>query len=310
MPPQASTFATQVDYLIWALTGLTVIFTLGVAVVIVIFTIRYHKTRDVNRVMGHSGHTALEITWTVIPTFLALAIFVWAALLFYDFRRPPAGAMEIDVIGKQWMWKVQHPNGRREVNTLHIPKDRAVKLRMISQDVLHDFYIPAFRTKMDVLPSRYTYQWFEATKTGEYHLFCAEYCGTEHSRMIGKVYVMEPEAYERWLNEGNIRMAAGAATPEAAGERLFTKLGCIGCHMAGNNQRGPELAGIFGTEVELEGGGTANVDEEYIRESILRPMSKVVFGYPRLMPTYKGQVREEDIMSIIAFIKSLPESEG
>jgi len=309
IPEQASTYAQRLDWLIWALTAISAFFTIGIAFAVILFTIRYHKSQDVNREHGHGGHTALELTWTIIPTFMALAVFAWAAYLYFDYKRVPQGAMEIQVVGKQWMWKIQHPNGRREVNSLHVPTGRPVKLIMTSQDVIHDFFVPAFRTKMDVLPGRYTTLWFEATKPGEYHLFCAEYCGTEHSRMVGTVYVMEPEKYERWLNEGRVRMAS-ASTPEAAGEQLFTSLGCVGCHAAGATQRGPNLAGVFGEEQPLESGDAITVDEEYIRESILNPTAKVVAGYPKLMPTYKGQVNEQDIMNLIAYIKSLSAQES
>lgn len=309
-PTQASTYASHVDYLIWTLTAISAFFTIAIAVMVVYFTVRYHKSKDVDRTTSHAGHNALEITWTVIPTIMALAVFVWAAWLYFDYDTPPDNALEIHVVAKQWMWKIQHPNGRREVNALHIPKGKPVKLIMTSQDVIHDFFVPAFRTKKDVLPGRYTQEWFQPTKVGQYHLFCAEYCGTEHSRMVGTVYVMEPDDYERWLNEGNVRMASLTAAPKVMGQKLFSSLGCVGCHMAGTTQRGPNLAGIYGTEVKIEGGGTAKVDDEYIRESILNPTVKVVLGYPKLMPTYKGQVREEDIMNLISYIKSLPKSEG
>ncbi len=309
IPEQASTIAPQIDILIWAYTAVSAFFTFAIAIIIVAFTIRYHKSRDVNREMGHGGHTAIEITWSVLPTIAALFFFAWSAYVYYQAVTIPEGATEINVIAKRWMWKTQHPNGRREVNTLHVPLDQPIKLTMISQDVIHDMFIPAFRVKKDVLPGRYTQLWFQATKAGEYDFYCNEFCGTEHSRMIGKVHVMEPEDYERWLNEGNLRVAA-ASSPEAAGERLFGSLGCVGCHAAGASQRGPALHGKFGKEEKLEGGDAVTFDEDYIRESILNPTAKVVAGYPKLMPTYKGQVREEDIANLIAYIKSLESAES
>jgi cytochrome c oxidase subunit 2 len=221
--------------------------------------------------------------------------------------------MEIQVSGKQWMWHIQHPNGRREVNTLTVPAGRPIKLRMWSQDVIHDFFIPDFRVKMDVLPGRITTLWFEADEKAlaraggqrsEHALFCAEFCGTEHSRMVGKVVVLSPEAYETWLQTGNSRDIM-ASTPEAAGEKLFSRLGCVGCHAAGDTQRGPKLAGIWESEVSLEGGASVTVNEDYIRESILNPTAKVVSGYPKLMPTFKGQVSDTDIFNLIKYIQSL-----
>ena len=311
IPEQASTIAPQIDVLIWAYTAISAFFTFAIAATIVIFTIRYHKTNEnVNREMSHEGHMAIEITWSVLPTIAALFFFAWSAYIYHEAMDIPEGSTEINVIAKRWMWKTQHPNGRREVNTLHIPRDQPIKLTMISQDVIHDFFIPAFRVKRDVLPGRYTQMWFEPTKTGTYDFYCNEFCGTEHARMIGKIHVMEPEEYEKWLNEGNVRMAGGGGSPEVVGERLFTSLGCNGCHAAGSAQRGPNLAGKFGAEEKLEGGDVITVDEDYIRESILNPTAKVVAGYPKLMPTYKGQVREEDIANLIAYIKSLQSSES
>lgn len=316
VPEQASTIAPQIDVLIAVYTILSVFFTFAIALAIICFTIIFHKSRYVNREesdeireMVHGKHMAIEITWTVIPTIMALFLFVWSSYVYYEATEVPDKAMEVNVIAKRWMWKMQHPSGRREVNTLHIPKDQPIKLTMISQDVIHDFFVPAFRVKRDVIPGRYTQLWFEPNKVGEYMFYCNEYCGTEHSRMIGKVHVMEPDDYERWLNDGNIRLAR-ASSPEAAGERLFTTLGCAGCHAAGSSQRGPALHGKFGKEEKIEGGSTITVDEEYIRESILNPTAKVVLGYPKLMPTYKGQVREEDIANIIAYIKSLQSAES
>ena len=309
IPVAATNFATQVDILIWAFTILSIFFLGLVSAILIVFSIVYRKGAKVNRVIKSPDNTLLELTWTILPTFLALGFFCWSAYLFFDFKRMPEGAMEIQVIGKQWMWKTQHPNGRREVNTLHVPKGQPVRLIMTSQDVIHSFFIPAFRAKMDVLPGKYTQMWFEPNKVGSYRLYCAEYCGTEHSLMGGWVHVMEPEDYERWLTEGNVRTAA-ASTPEAAGERLFAAKGCVTCHAGTSGARGPDLAGAFGTRSTLQDGTEVLVDEDYIRESILYPQAKLVQGFAPLMPTFKSQLREEEIMNLISYIKSLSDMEG
>jgi cytochrome c oxidase subunit 2 len=207
--------------------------------------------------------------------------------------------MEIAVVGRQWMWKIQHPSGRREINELHVPVGAPVKLRIASQDVIHSFYIPAFRVKMDAVPGRYTQLWFEATKPGEYHLFCAEYCGTEHSRMIGKVVVMEPDQFQNWLG------GVTEETPVEAGERLFAEFNCANCHTGGTRQRGPHLGGLFGKPVRLADGRTVTFDETYIRESIINPNAKIVAGYAPVMPTYRGQLSEEQLLQLVAYIRSL-----
>jgi cytochrome c oxidase subunit 2 len=217
------------------------------------------------------------------------------------------------VVAKQWMWKVQHPGGRREINTLHVPRGRAVKLTLTSQDVIHSFYVPAFRVKMDVLPDRYTTAWFQATKTGTFHLFCAEYCGTEHSLMRGRVVVMEPAAYQAWLGPGAQQepipgMPGTAEAPlRVHGRGAFFQAGCNACHVPDSDLRAPRLEWLFGSEVQLRNGQTVRADEEYLRESILEPNAKAVAGYPTpsLMPTYRGQVSEEQVVELIEYIKSL-----
>ena len=237
----------------------------------------------------------------VIPLVFSMAIFGWGATLYFSAYRPPAGTMEVRAVAKQWMWKFQHTNGRREINTLHIPLGLPVKVTMISEDVIHSFYVPAFRVKRDVLPGSYSHCWFEATRTGEFHLFCAEYCGTNHSRMIGSVIVMEPAEYESWLGGDN-----STELPAVAGNRLFDELRCVTCHRPdGATGRCPPLAGLFGREVKLTGGATVVADENYLRESILRPSAKVVAGFEPLMPSYDGQVDEEQLIQLITYIKSL-----
>jgi cytochrome c oxidase subunit 2 len=302
-PEQASEFAKHVDYLTGGLLALGTFFTLAIVVALIVLMTRYRKGNDVDRHLDSPDHPLLEITWTVVPTIIALGVFVWGTLLFFEFKQIPEDALEIQVIGKQWMWKVQHANGRREVNEVHVPAGQPIKLTMISQDVLHSFFLPEFRVKQDVIPGRYTQMWFEAMpeKAGnEYHLFCAEYCGTDHSRMIGKVVVMEPSDYQTWLTQGNL-----ASSPASAGEQLFTQLGCFACHNDNSKSRGPDLAGKFGTEETLDDGSKVAIDEAYIQESMLYPAAKKVKGYEPIMPAFAGQLNQEEIANIIAYIKSL-----
>jgi cytochrome c oxidase subunit 2 len=230
---------------------------------------------------------------------LVMVMFVWGADLFLEQSIPPQAAEEIYVVGKQWMWKIQHSNGRREINELHVPVGRAIKLTVASQDVIHSFYVPAFRIKQDVIPGQYRTMWFEATRPGEYHLFCAEYCGTDHSGMIGRVVVMEDLDYQTWLG------GYTEETPVQAGEKLFTQFDCANCHESGRLRRGPVLGGLFGREVPLQDGRMVLFDETYIRESILDPRAKIARGFPPIMPTFRGQLTEEQIIAIIAYIKSL-----
>jgi cytochrome c oxidase subunit 2 len=237
---------------------------------------------------------------------IALFIFGWSAKLYLDMHVPPANAMEIYVVGKQWMWKIQHPEGNREINELHVPVGRPIKLIMTSQDVIHSFYIPAFRVKQDVLPGRYTTQWFEASKPGEYHLFCAEYCGTSHSGMIGKVIAMEPAEYEQWLM-GTSRTGVAMAS---SGAELFDRYGCRTCHRQDTGPRGPALDGLWGKTVKLATGQTVMADQEYIRESILNPAAKTVAGYQQLMPSYRNQLTNEQVNQLIEYIRTLTPARG
>jgi len=246
------------------------------------------------------GSLALELTWTLIPFGLAMVMFFWGAQVYLAIARPPDDALPVYVVGKQWMWKIQHLEGRREINELHVPVNRAVKLTLTSEDVIHSFFVPAFRIKQDALPGRYTTLWFQATKPGTYHLFCAEYCGTEHSGMIGHIIVQEPADYEAWL--GGASVTASLAT---AGENLFQQLGCVTCHRGDTGARGPSLEGLWGATVQLQGGATAVVDEAYVRESILTPQAKIVAGFQPIMPTFKGLVSEEGLVQLIAYLKTL-----
>jgi cytochrome c oxidase subunit 2 len=242
---------------------------------------------------------ALEIAWSVIPLLISMVIFAWGARLYVTIRTPPADAVEIDVVGKQWMWEIQHMEGQREINELHIPVGRAVRLKMTSEDVIHSFFVPAFRTKQDVVPGRYSTTWFQPTKPGKYHLFCSQYCGTKHSAMIGWVYVMEPPDYQAWLSGG-----AGEGTLAERGDKLFSELACANCHHPDGSGRGPSLEGLFGTTVELEDGSKVVANDDYLRESILSPQAKIVKGYKPIMPTFQGLVTEDQLLQLIEYIKS------
>jgi cytochrome c oxidase subunit 2 len=299
-PPNASSVATEMDLLYLFIISVCAFFTVLVTALVVVFTIRYRRRHPDE--IGHDihGSLVLELTWTFIPFVLAMAMFVWGADFFFRLSRPPRDAMEIFVVGKQWMWKVQHPEGVREINQLHVPIDRNVRLTLGSEDVLHDFSIPAFRVKMDVVPGKLTTMWFRPTKQGTYHMFCAEYCGTKHSGMIGEVIVMTPQDYEAWLAGGR---STGTAVENGA--RLFTDLACITCHKADATGRGPVLHGVFGTTVTLTDGRRVVADENYLRESIMNSQAKVVQGYQPIMPTFQGMVSEENLMQLIAYIKSL-----
>jgi cytochrome c oxidase subunit II len=300
-PEQASTMAGEVDALYFYLLAVSGFFTVLICILILYFAIHYRRGAKVDRARLPESKW-LEITWTVIPLVLALSFFAWGATLYVRMKQPPPGANEIDeiyVVGKQWMWKIQHPNGRREINTLHLPLGRPVKLKMISEDVIHSFFIPNFRVKMDVLPGRFTDMWFTPNKVGSFHLFCAEYCGTSHSQMIGKVIVMEPADYSAWL------AGSDPSQPRLSGKALFEQYRCHTCHRAGGGvSRGPPLDGIFGKMIPLADGSTVVADEAYIRESILEPGAKVRAGYEPVMPTFEGQIGEEDILAIINHLKS------
>ncbi len=317
-PEQASTMAAQVDYLYIFLIVVSLVFGVGIAVALIGFSVKFRRTPD-NQV-GHPihGSNLLEIAWSVLPFGLTMVIFAWGAWLFFGFSRPPDNAHEVFVVGRQWMWKLQHMQGRREINELHVPVGQAVKLTMTSEDVIHSFYVPAFRVKFDVLPGRYTTAWFEPTKVGEYHMFCAEFCGTEHSGMIGKVVVMEPADYQAWLAEpppviaaaGSAAAAPAAApvdglSPVGAGEALFTAKACAICHQPQSGALGPSLVGVYGKPVQFADGTSATITDDYLRESILNPTAKIVAGFQPVMPTFQGQLSEEQVMQLIQYIKSL-----
>jgi cytochrome c oxidase subunit 2 len=303
-PEQASTMAPRVDALLFFLLAVSAFFIALIFVTIVFFAVKYRRRAENERPAPIEGNFWLEVVWSVIPLGLTMIMFVWGAIIYFDMYNPPNDALEISIVGRQWMWKAQHPEGQSEINELHVPLGQPVKLTMTSEDVIHDFFLPAFRVKQDVLPGRYTMLWFEATKAGEYPLYCAEYCGTQHSGMIGRIVVLEPAEFQKWLSGG----ATGMSMADL-GENLFQRFGCQTCHRAGGTTQGPSLTGLFGKAVKLEGGATVTVDEDYIRESIIDPRAKIVAGYQPIMPTFKGLISEEGLLQLIAYIKSLSASE-
>jgi len=298
-PARASTTAGNVDALFIFLVALASFMSLAIFIMITVFAVRYRRRPGVEAEQIEGSH-ALEITWSVVPMFIFLFIFGWGAFIYFQERTPPQGAATVYVVAKQWMWKLQHEEGQREINELHVPVGRDVKMIMTSQDVIHSFYVPAFRIKQDVLPGRYTTAWFHATRPGTYHLFCAEYCGTQHSGMIGQVVVMEPAQYQAWLSGGG---ATGSMAQNGAA--IFQQLGCSTCHRFDTQGRGPNLTGVFGSKVQLEDGRTVVADEEYVRESILSPASKVVSGFKPIMPVFQGIVSEDQLNALVAYVKSL-----
>ena len=312
-PEQASNFATEVDYLYLILIGLTVFFSIIVFVPILIMVMKYRQGTKADRTNVHHHNLKLELAWTIIPLLMGLPVFWFGADIFLDMYKPIEGGnvLNIDVVGKQWMWHLQHPTGQRENNELHIPVGRPVRLRMISQDVLHAFFVPAFRVKKDVIPGSYHEIWFEATKPGRYHLFCAEYCGTKHSEMTGYVTVLEPEEYEQWLEDtkwGTNNLIASKAKPETtaeAGERLFVEMGCVNCHSPKDDGKFVPLTGVYGTDRRLEDGRIVEADDDYIRMSIYQPDAMKVAGHDADMPSFKGQLDEQQVMQLIAYIRTL-----
>jgi cytochrome c oxidase subunit 2 len=276
------------------LIGLTI-----VVLLIVSFSILYNKKRHPVAVQVE-GSTLLEATWTIIPLGLFLVMFVWGALIYFRVFTPPANSMNIYVVGKQWMWKAEHPGGQHEINALHVPTGRAVQVTLISQDVFHSFSIPAFRVKREAIPGRYTTVWFEATVPGTYHLFCTQYCGTNHSQMTGDIVVMTPEDFRKWLASST----SGASLAQN-GERLFASLSCAACHNTRPDARGPNLAGVYGAKLPLASGGTVIADDAYLREAILNPSQHVTQGYAPIMPTYQGQISEEGVIALLEYIKNL-----
>ena len=298
-PARASSTAGNVDALFVFLLLISAFMSVAIFTMITVFAVRYRRRPGVHAEQIE-GSNSLEITWSVVPLIIFMFIFAWGAFIYFEERTPPRDAATVYVVAKQWMWKLQHEEGQREINELHVPVGRNVKMIMTSQDVIHSFYVPAFRMKQDVLPGRYTIAWFRATRAGTYHLFCAEYCGTSHSGMIGQVVVMEPAEYQAWLSGGG---ATGSMAQNGAA--IFQQLGCSTCHRFDTQGRGPNLTGVFGSKVQLDDGRTVIADEDYVRESILNPSAKVVSGFKPIMPVFQGLVNEDQLNALVAYVKSL-----
>jgi cytochrome c oxidase subunit 2 len=300
-PEQASNFAPNVDATMVYIIAVSAFFTIAITAAIVYFFFKYRRKNDLEVGVGIHGDMRIETLWIVVPSILALSMFAWGAVTYVDFRRAPADTLDIYVVGKQWMWKIQQPNGLKEINELHVPQGRDIKLIMASEDVIHDFSVPAFRVKMDVVPGHYNTLWFRPTKTGKFHFFCSQYCGTNHALMGGWVTVMDPSDYAAWLSA-----SSGAyADPIVAGEKLFAEKACGTCHLSDGKGRAPSLDGFYDSTVKLADGSTVKADDSYIRESVLSPNAKIVAGYQPLMPTYQGQLTEEQILQLTAYIRSL-----
>jgi cytochrome c oxidase subunit II len=298
-PAEASGIAPYVDALYFFLILITIVGTTLVAVLLLVFSLRYR--REKNPVATQiEGSTLLEATWTIIPLAIFLVTFVWGALLYFRIYDPPTNAMNIYVVGKQWMWKAEHPGGQHEIDALHVPMGKPIQLTMISQDVFHSFSIPDFRIKREVIPGRYTTVWFEATQVGTYHLFCTQYCGTQHAGMVGEVTVMTPGDYKKWLEQSN----SGQSLAQN-GERLFASMGCNSCHNGSAAARGPSLAGVYGSKLTLTDGRQILVDDAYLRDAILNPSEHVTAGFSPIMPTYQGQISEDGLIDLVEFIKDM-----
>jgi cytochrome c oxidase subunit II len=298
-PEQASSGASAIDHLYFYLLTVTTFFVALIFLCVIVFSMKYR--RRPGRETGAQVRTSLrlEIVWIAVPFILVLIMFFWGASVYFPLYRSPSNALDVYVVGRQWMWKLQHAEGASEINELHVPVGRPIRLTMTSEDVIHSFFVPAFRLKQDVLPGRYSTLWFEPTRVGEYRLFCAEYCGTKHSGMVGRVVVMTPADYERWL-EGSL----SPGTLASGGQRLFLSLGCTTCHQSGPAARGPNLAGLYGSRVRLQDGSEIVADESYLRESILDPTAKIVSGFQPVMPSFRGRVSEEELIRLVAYLKS------
>jgi len=298
-PAEASTIAPYTDALYVFLLLMTVVGMALVCALVLVFSLKYRREKHPVATQIE-GSTLLEATWTIIPLAIFLVTFVWGALLYFRIYDPPANAMNIYIVGKQWMWKAEHPGGQHEINALHVPTGRPVQLTMISQDVFHSFSIPDFRVKREVIPGRYTTVWFEATVPGTYHIFCTQYCGTQHSMMIGEVTVLTPDDYEKWTKQSTSGMSLAQN-----GERLFASMGCNACHNGTAAARGPSLAGVYGSRLTLTDGSQVLVNDAYLRDAILNPSQHVTAGFAPIMPTYQGQISEDGLIDLVEFLKNM-----
>ena len=302
LPESASSIAPQVDAIFWGLLAISAVMTIGLFVAITIFLIRYRHTSDADRTLSRLSPTYLEVTWTGLPIMIFIGLFVWGAGVFARASKPPPDALPIYVVGLQWYWDVQHENGRHEIGDLHVPVGQPVQLIMTATDVIHNYYVPALRIQRNAMPGKYSTQWFTATKPGKYRIFCNEYCGTKHGEMGGFVYAMRPEDYEAWLGE---QSGTGQESVAQTGARLFRQFSCSGCHGANSSVHAPSLSGIYGHPVPLEGGEFVTADDQYLHDSILKPSTQIVAGYQNIMPSYEGQLSEQDVLALVAYIKSL-----
>ncbi len=302
LPESASTIAPQVDAVFWGLTAISAVMTFGLFFTITAFLIRYRASSKANRTLSRLSPTYLEVTWTGIPILIFIGLFVWGAGVFARASKPPPDALPIYAVGLQWYWDVKHANGRHEIGDLHVPVGQPVQLILTSTDVIHGYYVPALRVQRNAVPGKYSVEWFTATKPGKYRIFCGEYCGTKHSEMGGFVYAMNPDDYETWLGE---QSGTGQESLSQTGARLFRQFGCSGCHGANSAVHAPSLAGIYNHPVPLEGGTFVTADDQYLHDSILKPSTQIVAGYQAIMPSYEGQLSEQDVMALVAYIKSL-----
>jgi len=300
-PAAASLNAHEVDHLILGFTVVTLLLTVPIFVGITYFALRYRVGRAADRRHGEGRDVRIELLWMLIPFALTLGFFLWGAMIFNTEVNPPADAMQIEAIGRQWMWKFEHPGGQAEINDLHVPARQDIKINMISQDVIHSLYVPALRVQMETLPDRYTQLWFKADRPGVYRLYCSEYCGTDHSKMDGELTVMSPADFAKWLVQ-----AGSTQSLAAVGARLYVAYGCGGCHDA-KSGIAPSLAGLYGSAVRLAGGSTVVADDTWLRGKILNPDSDPVAGYRQVMPSFHGVLKEDDLTHIVAYIRSLQE---
>jgi len=304
LPPGQSTISGEVDSLFYFILYMSIFFFVLVVALSIYFAIRYRRKGELTKTSGATHNVKLEIAWTVIPLILVMIVFAWGFNAYMRLNIVPKDALEIKVTGQKWFWSFDYPEGASSVNELVVPVDRPVKLLLSSKDVIHSFYVPDFRIKMDVLPNRYTITWFQAKNVGTYNLFCAEYCGRGHSEMIGTVKVVNEREFADWIEAGS--GSGEGVSPLELGAQLYKSKACYTCHTTdGGPKVGPSFKGIFGHETELESGGKVKVDENYIRESILEPRAKVVKGFQPVMPTYQGLLKDKQIDALIAYIKSL-----